>query len=46
MPPMLFPVMALAVLCLYSDGSVETKEPGLIGRADSLPHGVGSHLEI
>lgn len=31
MPPMLFPVVALAVLCLYSDGFVETKEPGLIG---------------
>lgn len=29
---MLFPVVALAVLCLYSDGSVETKEPGPIGR--------------
>ena len=46
MPPMLFPVVALAVLCLYSDGSVEIKEPGPIGRADSQPHGVGSHLEI
>ena len=43
---MLFPVVALAVLCLYSDGSVETKEPGPIGRAYSLPHGVGAHLEI
>ena len=46
MPPILFPVVALAVLCLYSDGSVETKEPDPIGRADSFPHGVASHLEI